>query len=1619
MKVIGKSKAAAMFVAAIIICLITAVLFAVGTDAYADGAFNITEMTGSGFSSGSEDGTTVWTADESNDRMVLTPAGVALGTYNTVSFEVRGNGFADASNNERYYGMAVAVDANTEIVFEVLPYYRATRISLFKNGVFDSVIGSAVNYTSVSARKWHTAECTVIKNNLKFVFDETEITADSRNYEFDGNSVYFINKGVAPSYRKTVFTSSSVSTDTITAPAWNKTTEDGDIVYSIAEAQTDLKFLYYNEGTGNNNRISFSLRFGSSNLNDEWANFRLYVGTGKSGEYIAFQFIPYWKAVVAEKWRDGKDVGRLAEGNFAVDGSLSSDWFEFSCTLLPGYLRVDCDGNTVVECLTDEQTFENADMYLSCYNLAGSVKNIALYDDGRRSGNTWLGSGFTNDDGVYTAKADGGLKTLQKSEKTGATDNVFAFEVRPNSFQPDADGNAGFIIDAAGGSGVYLFFELMPKIGAARVRLILGNSGYQLGMSYYGDGSEEELNAWMTVKCVFERDLVAMFVNGVPVVGAFDTRGHGFSGSTCRMNVWKTGASFRNMELSHEDLDGASLGAIGYMDLDFTDERSLGAVSTENADAVYNTETKTADFISTGEDPKFSVSVTQNPGGRYSAYLPVRNTIFVVLRNGTSAEKLRLDFEADDKGVKREYGKDFPVEKTSGFKAYYLNVSDLSPRGYLKRFDITLVGAHIDETFSVKTITTERETPIYSYAALGDIECVADVDKNTVTVEGRVKPEYIGRTVTVVTNSVDDYDESDLSGKVLGSTSTDADGRFVITFGLKQGSGGLTYLGSFFMAYVTYGSNRIKLSHRFNIENYKDFLTVEPLTDIKSASVSVTDGRFGARGDGFTDDTDAIQAAVDYLAGQGGGKVIVPGDVSAEYGKRYIVTNIKMKDNIELVIEKGAVLWQSPRKSDYKYEPMYGHDALADAMWSHCGVVSNYPIIEIRQCKNVRVSGGGEIRMMDCGGEWLDGAIGYEAVDGHEIIIGCESRIHVTAIGLFDSRNVEISDLKVTRGGNWHIVMVHCSDLTIQNVHIFEAVCRNTDGYSFQNTQRVTLLRNSLLSNDDAIVLITAYMDLRDKTDWWWERKYGCDNSVSDIKFVGNNLHGGLGFVFIPWGSGDPDLSNTEIRDLEAYDNIFSGYQSVGCWADNPNYGISKGADYTGVWGEPTETDDYSPIKDIYLHDNYFPNGFRDLSWVANYKYLRAYATNFVNDADVIGATDFLNPSFERDLRYDNETEWVSGLSYWSSKTEEHGSVGYEKVGTKRAVARYSGNEFTVNDYAGYAEGTAQLFQGIYLERGGYMVTLNAKNATGTGAFFVGNPVTGEVFLQSKFDKSAEFEEHKIAFKAEKDAVYAIGVYNDGDANDRIYIDDIMLRRTSLSPDGVTEGERHIYGFENTDGFTVYPEGGVVADGGKLVTDANGDYAVMLDNKAKLAYVDLSVDIKVDAQARLDAGVYVCAAIDGKSKAVCGYNVQLTGDGDGKYTVGLMSAKDGVFTSITETEPFDIHGEYVTLRVTVKDNMLSVYTDGSEVISEVTEVDGGNIGLRSNRAESKFGNLVLYSHVFESGEPLTTGPSKPEKPQGDGGSGVNLGLAVGLPVGIVCAAALVVVLIYIRKRKRK
>ena len=619
---------------------------------------------------------------------------------------------------------------------------------------------------------------------------------------------------------------------------------------------------------------------------------------------------------------------------------------------------------------------------------------------------------------------------------------------------------------------------------------------------------------------------------------------------------------------------------------------------------------------------------------KYNAPLDLRNTLFFVLKNESDCKKVRLWFVTDKDGeYTKDKSKEFEIEPDSDFKAYFFNLSDLpTAKDRLAGFKLEMLGGKGSVT--VWRVTPEEEDPIYDYA--GEvISCISDGQN----VAAKMNLKKDGRLRVYETFMYNVFD--DVKGLTVLYEADVKAGVNTAVFPFMRGT--LTRLTSQFIATLDSGEGEIRVSPRFYIENYKDFASNPYKFDLPDYTVSVLD--FGAKADAFTDDTDAIQKAIDDVGAHGGGRVVIP----AYNTGRYIITHLLMKSFVDLHIDEGAVLWQSQTDSDYKYKVFYGHDVpMRDINWTHALHVATWPLIYARCVKNIKLTGGGKIRSMDTGSE--ERRIGWYPNN-------CQDRIHCISVAFIGVENFEMSDVQIVRANNYHTDFGACKNGYIANVKLHEVKCVSGDGFSFGcGSNHMKVERCFFESNDDAIVMTSSYNDPRGIL-WWWATP-GMINAPHDIEVAHCYLNsgGGKAICFITWGSDDPITERTEIYNINVYDCILQGGYAVGTWPDNP---------YNGKMPfDNTETDDWSPVKNVHI----FNNEYRSPTDLLCIK-----PTNFLSDTPIKSASYFQNSDF------------TLGRTFWT----EEGDVWFDKN-------------------CAYV-GAGRLYQGLYLEKGKHTLTVTVK----------------------------------------------------------------------------------------------------------------------------------------------------------------------------------------------------------------------------------------------------------------------------------------------------------------------
>jgi polygalacturonase len=185
------------------------------------------------------------------------------------------------------------------------------------------------------------------------------------------------------------------------------------------------------------------------------------------------------------------------------------------------------------------------------------------------------------------------------------------------------------------------------------------------------------------------------------------------------------------------------------------------------------------------------------------------------------------------------------------------------------------------------------------------------------------------------------------------------------------------------------------------------------------AAGKVCDARtYGAKADGATKDTKAIQAAIDDCASVGGGTVTLSGGT-------FLTGPVLLKSHITLNIAKGAVLLGSPDRQDYPTVTFARNQTVQ-------------PLVSAVNAEDVAITGEGTI---DGNGKvWWDYIVGARDA-------GVLGNDHPRPMGVvFDhTKHVRMEGVTVQNSGFWQIVPYYADDVVLRNIRILAPKSPNTD----------------------------------------------------------------------------------------------------------------------------------------------------------------------------------------------------------------------------------------------------------------------------------------------------------------------------------------------------------------------------------------------------------------------------------------------------------------------------------------------------------------------------------------------------------------------------------------------
>jgi len=167
--------------------------------------------------------------------------------------------------------------------------------------------------------------------------------------------------------------------------------------------------------------------------------------------------------------------------------------------------------------------------------------------------------------------------------------------------------------------------------------------------------------------------------------------------------------------------------------------------------------------------------------------------------------------------------------------------------------------------------------------------------------------------------------------------------------------------------------------------------------------------RYGAKGDGTTKDTKAIQAAIDACAAKGGGTVTLGRGI-------FLSGPIVLKNNVTLDIAAGAMLLGSPDHADYPELRVFR-------------APGRQSLISADHARNIAITGGGVI---DGNGEsWWKEA---RETPGAGIVGQIVFRPRLVVFNY--CRHVRMSGVTVQNSPSWQIVPYYSDDIVIRNIRV-------------------------------------------------------------------------------------------------------------------------------------------------------------------------------------------------------------------------------------------------------------------------------------------------------------------------------------------------------------------------------------------------------------------------------------------------------------------------------------------------------------------------------------------------------------------------------------------------------
>ncbi len=232
--------------------------------------------------------------------------------------------------------------------------------------------------------------------------------------------------------------------------------------------------------------------------------------------------------------------------------------------------------------------------------------------------------------------------------------------------------------------------------------------------------------------------------------------------------------------------------------------------------------------------------------------------------------------------------------------------------------------------------------------------------------------------------------------------------------------------------------------------------------DFPDRTVPATDSRYGAVGDGRTDNTAAFKEAIEDCSAQGGGHVVVPAGI-------YSTGAIRLRSGVDLNLASSAVLRFSGNVADYP---------LVLTRYEGIECMNRSPMVYAYGETNVAITGAGILdasrtRSWNVGSNRagiLEPLAGV-GIPPDQRVIPDHGRLRSAFVELYRCANVLVQGVTLRRSQFWQLHPTLCRNVRIDGVTTGDTTMPNTDGCNPESCDHVVITNCIFDAFDDCIAI--------------------------------------------------------------------------------------------------------------------------------------------------------------------------------------------------------------------------------------------------------------------------------------------------------------------------------------------------------------------------------------------------------------------------------------------------------------------------------------------------------------------------------------------------------------------